>query len=69
MSETNDDLEALLAEHTEKPTLNQTLEKMETQHVEQLAQAALTEYSKRVPADVGSMTDAQFEAFKRQHGI
>lgn len=65
MSETNgsDELESLLSDVTDKPTLNQLLEKMDPTHVAQLHQAVEAELIKRQPPDFANMPEGQFRAY------
>lgn len=71
----NNDLEDLLGEFqqaaSEKPRLENTLQKMDNDHFMKVAQAVNDEYIKRQDpmANVSSMTDAEFAALRRHYGV
>jgi hypothetical protein len=62
-------LEDLLAEEAQKPELNKTLEKMEDSQFAKVATAVDAEWRKRVAPKPGDMNHAEFEAYKRAHGL
>ena len=57
------ELESLLGEVNDRPTLKDTLGKMDDQHFAEVVKVVQSEYDKRVPVDVANMTDGQFNAY------